>query len=592
MIVCPKCGKELPDGTKFCSKCGANLAELAAQAAPQDAAPQNAAPQDAAPQDAAPQQAAPQQAAPQQAVPQQTAPQAAPQTAVAQQAAPQDGEAQEATNEKKKKIVKFAAIGVAALVFLFLIISLFSGNKGGKHYAIYLKDKELTYSTLKAKGSWQITEKLAKDSDIGTASLMGESDIYECVLSKDGKTIFFPDKKERSDSGTNLFYRKVKSKKDPVKVDSSIAVYYVNDACNLVTYQKTSSDLYQYKVKKEEKEKIASEVSDFRVSDDGKRVVYRKDTGEVYVWNGKESEKIDSDSSRVNSVNGNVVYYTKDNSLYKKSGSKDKEKILSDVSRILYIYDSGEIYYVKADDNEKNLYYYNGKESEKIAENYTSASALCYKTPVIAFKAKESESSSKATAYVAVKKNVVEFEQEDVTNVQFTENGKTVFFMAEMSKDGDKGELYSASVSSKGIGKATKIDEDVFAGFYGVTNANKAYYFKDCNKKATGDFFYNKKQIDTDVYAYGVQYCEDAKKFVFLTDFNSNNNSGTLKISNNGGKAKKIADDAFQPVALPNGFVLYLSDYSTKSYKGDLYFTKGGKATKLDEDVNAILSFE
>ena len=177
MIVCPKCGKELPDGTKFCSKCGENLAELAAQAAPQDAAPQNAAPQDAAPQDAAPQQAAPQQAAPQQAVPQQTAPQAAPQTAVAQQAAPQDGEAQEATNEKKKKIVKFAAIGVAALVFLFLIISLFSGKKSGKHYAIYLKDKELTYSTLKAKGSWQITEKLAKDSDIGTASLMGESDI-------------------------------------------------------------------------------------------------------------------------------------------------------------------------------------------------------------------------------------------------------------------------------------------------------------------------------------------------------------------------------------------------------------------------------
>lgn len=584
MIVCPKCGKELPDGTKFCSKCGANLTELAAQAAPQDAAPQ-AAPQQAAPQDAAP-QAAPQQAAPQ-AAPQQATPQAAP-----QQAAPQDGAAQEGMNEKKKKIVKYAAIGAAVLVFLFLVISLFSGKKGGKHYAIYLKDKELTYSTLKAKGSWQITEKLAKDSDMGAAALLGESDIYECVLSKDGKTIFFPDKKERSDSGTNLFYRKVKSKKDPVKVDSSIAVYYVNDACNLVTYQKTSSDLYQYKVKKEEKEKIASEVSDFRVSDDGKKVVYRKSTGEVYVWNGKDSEKIDSDSSRVNSVNGNVVYYTKDNSLYKKNGSKDKEKILSDVSRILYIYDSGEIYYVKADDNEKNLYYYNGKESEKIAENYTSASALCYKTPVIAFRAKESESSSKATTYVAVKKNIAEFEQEDVTNVQFTENGKTVFFMAEMSKDGDKGELYSASVSSKGIGKATKIDEDVFAGFYGVTNANKAYYFKDCNKKATGDFFYNKKQIDTDVYAYGVQYCEDAKKFVFLTDFNSNNNSGTLKISNNGGKAKKIADDAFQPVALPNGFVLYLSDYSTKSYKGDLYFSKGGKATKLDEDVNAILSFE
>lgn len=584
MIVCPKCGKELPDGTKFCSKCGANLAELAAQAAPQQPAPQ-AEPQQAAPQ-AAPQQAAP-QATPQQAAPQQAAtPQAVP-----QQAAAQEGAAQEGTDEKKKKIVKNAAIRVAAFVFLFLVISLFSGNKGGKHYAIYLKDKELTYSALKGR-SWQITTKLAKDSDIGTASLMGESDIYECVLSKDGKTIFFPDKKERSDSGTNLFYRQVKKdKKDPVKVDSSIAVYYVNDACNLVTYQKMSSDLYQYKVKKEEKEKIASEVSDFKVSDDGKKVVYRKSTGEVYVWNGKESEKIDSDSSRVNSVNGNVVYYTKDNSLYKKNGSKDKEKILSDVNRVLYIYDSGEIYYVKSDDGEKSLYYYNGKDSEKIAENYASASAICYKTPVIAFKAKESESSSKATTYVAVKKSVSEFEQEDASNIQFSENGKTIFFMAELSKDGDEGELYSASVSSKGLGKATKIDVDVYAGFYGVTNKNKAYYFKECNNKGTGDFYYDKKQIDTDVYAFGVQYCEDAKKFVFLTDYNTNNGSGTLKISI-GGKSKKIADDAFQPVALPNGFVLYLSDYSTKSYKGDLYFSKGGKPTKLDEDVSVILSFE
>ena len=78
---------------------------------------------------------------------------------------------------------------------------------------------------------------------------------------------------------------------------------------------------------------------------------------------------------------------------------------------------------------------------------------------------------------------------------------------------------------------------------------------------------------------------------MFLTDYNTNNGSGTLKISS-GGKPKKIADDAFQPVALPNGFVLYLSDYSTKSYKGDLYFSKGGKPTKLDEDVSVILSFE
>ena len=39
MIVCPKCGKELADGTKFCSKCGASLVDVKPAEEPKAEAP-------------------------------------------------------------------------------------------------------------------------------------------------------------------------------------------------------------------------------------------------------------------------------------------------------------------------------------------------------------------------------------------------------------------------------------------------------------------------------------------------------------------------------------------------------------------------
>ena len=39
-MFCNQCGQQLPDGSRFCFKCGANLAALYGEAAPQAAAPQ------------------------------------------------------------------------------------------------------------------------------------------------------------------------------------------------------------------------------------------------------------------------------------------------------------------------------------------------------------------------------------------------------------------------------------------------------------------------------------------------------------------------------------------------------------------------
>ena len=592
MIVCPKCGKELADGTKFCSKCGTALASVAAPEAPKEEAPKAEAPKAETPKAEAPKVEEPKTEAPKEEAPKAEAPKAeapkeeAPKAEEVKTDAPKDG-ADGGEKKDSKKWLKYVGICAAVLVLLFLVTSLFSGGKG-KHYALYLKDKEIMYSDLKSKSPKQVTAKLSKEGNLDNEDLLGESDIYECVLAKDGKTIFFPDKKERSDDGTTLYFRNLaKLKKDPVKVDSSIRTYYVNDAATLVTYVKTSNDLYQYNVKKEEKEKIASEISDFRVSEDGSKVVYRKSSGELYLWNKKDSEKLDGDIQRINAVYDKMVYYTKDGTLYKKQFTKDKEKIASDIASVIKIYESGEVYYAK-NDGSKILYYYDGKESAKVAENYAGYFAVASKSAVLAYYAKESENSSKATAYVAVKKNVNELEQTDSQNAAFTEDGKVLYLIADLTKSGDEGDLYRIAISGNKIGKAEKYDGDVSTSSLTINENKQVVYFKDV-KKGSGELYCDKKKIDTDVYVYGVDYCKETKQFLYLTDYANGKLVGTLKISK-GGKAKKIADDATMPVLLPNGYVLYLSDYSTKYYKGDLYLYKGGKPVKLDEEVSVILS--
>ena len=637
MIKCPKCGKELPDGTKFCSKCGAPLSDVKPEepkkeeakkeepkkeepkkeepkkpdpkkADPKKAEPKKEEPKKEEPKKEEPKKEEPKKEEPKKEEPKKEEPKAEEpkkEEAKAEEPKKEEAKAEEPKKEKAKKEDKkdgeedgekipkkwimYGGIAAAVVVFLILIIALCSGSKGsGKHYAIYIKDKEIMYSNLKPKAAKQVSVKLSKEGDIDSSSFRDAAGVLNCYLSKDGKTIFFPDKLERSDDGITLYFRSLaRLKKDPVKVDSSMDEYYVNEAGTLVTYTKTSDDLYQYNVKKEEKEKIASEVADFKIIDDGAKVVYRKTTGELYLWTKKGSEKLDSDISKIQAVYDKTIYYVKDGSLFKKVGTKDKEKIASEISSVVRTFESGEVYYVK-NDGGKVLYFYNGKDSDKIAEYYAGYVTSSTKATAVAFFANESESSSKSKLYVAIKKNVNEVDLEDVAGGSFAADGKSLYVIADLNKDGTAGDLYRISVSGSKTGKPEKYDTDVTGRGLTVTDG-KVLYFKDYKKNA-GDLYCNKKKVDSDVYVYGVGYCKETKQIFYLVDYNADKEIGTLKVSKNGGKAKKVADDVYNPVILPNGYVLYLYDYSDKYSKGDLYLYKGGKPVKLDEEVTVILS--
>lgn len=334
MITCPKCNKELSDGTKFCDGCGAQIFETifcpncGKQTSTEFAFCQSC--------------------------------------GASITDAPAGKKPAAAPAEKKKlpkKAIMFGGIGVAVVAVLILAISLFGGGKAKNDFTLYLKDSEIFFSDLKKDSeAWQLTSRLIGTEDVDddflayAANTLGS---YICT-SEDGKYIFFPDKIGDDDDGVNLYYRELGNPEaEAVKIDSDILSYTVNTSATIVTYVKgEEGNLYQYKLAEDSKEKVASEVGGFVVSDDGTKIGYINSEGSLYVkYADKDKEKIASEVSSLVYLTDDfkTVYYTKEGSLYKQVEGEDRVKIASDVYNVIKIYETGEIYYLTNENGEISL---------------------------------------------------------------------------------------------------------------------------------------------------------------------------------------------------------------------------------------------
>lgn len=287
-----------------------------------------------------------------------------------------------------KKGLLFGGIGAGVIIAAsFLVFFLFTGN-GNSHqetknehpetdYALYLKDYELFFTDL-SKDSWQLTSRLIDDIDkldhdylyrTSFNNYLAFHSYYQPTdgllqISKDGNTIFFPDKINCGYDGSfainedpeydnfSLYYKNIKKPdNDAIKIASDVTSYQLDKNTTIVTYSKNNNlSLHQYDIKKGIDQKIENNVYTYYVSDDGKKILYMTGNFDLYlVYPEKNKEKIAGDISDITYVKDDLstVYYFKDDILYKKEEGKDKVRISSDIDTILSIYESGEVYYVK-----------------------------------------------------------------------------------------------------------------------------------------------------------------------------------------------------------------------------------------------------
>ena len=440
------------------------------------------------------------------------------------------------------------------------------------------------------------------------------SEVSSFIVSDDGKKIGYLNKED----GMYLKY----AGKDKEKLDSDVSrIIYINEAFNTVYYTKEGA-LYKT-VEGKDKVKIASDISAvLKVYESGEVYYLKSDSSEVTLLDYVEDDLKDSDAamdepqpperpSRYDYEDYDdylaakdqynidyEAYLTAKNAWYEK---QDRDALREDLARRTMTNKS------------YTLFYYNGKDEKVLTDAYVSSeySSECTvadNNPVIIFsiynqtsvkKVKISEIDyvsdvkdmleaalySSSEKYIAVKDNLSIIEQTDAQSFDVTSDGKTVYFIDDVSEKTNHGDVYRIRISGNKALKPELYDSDVYTA--NLLDNDKYVYYKDV-KDSKGEFYIDKQKIDYDVDLWNFLYLDESDAVVYMVDWNEEKEYGTLKMFKNG-KAVKIADDVHTYKQTPNGEVLYLYDYSKNYNNGELFIYNNKKAEKIDDDVVAII---
>ncbi|NMA66685.1 MAG: zinc-ribbon domain-containing protein [Clostridiaceae bacterium] len=162
----------------------------------------------------------------------------------------------------------------------------------------------------------------------------------------------------------------------------------------------------------------------------------------------------------------------------------------------------------------------------------------------------------------------------------------TIYFLDDYYYEKGYGTLMSANFSDGVVNKPVKIDEDV-SDFRHGNEPGKIYYFKDV-KNMSGDMYLNGKVIVSDIYIPSLYIYKDTNTLLYYTDYSEKNLNGTLCMFK-GGKQTKISDDVSFYTPIDKKKIAYLTDYNFNRERGDLMLFDGRKAISVDSSVTILL---
>lgn len=403
-------------------------------------------------------------------------------------------------------------------------------------------------------------------------------------------------------------------------------VMYANTTDKYVLFVKNDG-LYLYDSKsKEQTTKLVSNVSDYyNFTKDDKYIVMKDDNSNLYVYDYKgDKERIDTAIKNVEGLSNKNIIYVKDGALYVKglkASKDDKEKITDSVlqakvtldgkyvyyidgTRTLKVYnvskkssveiddratqmfideESGKMYYMVSESARYyNLYYYNGKKSEKVAEEiYNVVDYDADKGQVLYLK-KDNTVYDLYYQKGTKKADLVEGKLKSIVTNGHIYNNEAIYYVT--SKD----VLNYAKINGAKIKRVIKVSDNVNSALY-LTEHGFAY-LTDIDDKSMGELYIAKgpkaKKIDSNVYSSQLKISNNGKKIYYLKDYK--NGKGDLYVTS-GGKGKQLVKNVYSYQYANDKLIYYIKNYSLVSNRGDLY-RYDGKSEKIQKDVYASIA--
>lgn len=248
------------------------------------------------------------------------------------------------------KVLGVAGAAIVVIGGIVLLANAFGNDTQTK--IAYLKDGRVMQKDL---------DKYKKES-VKYSGSYGDEDVsygIRVTYSKDGKYICYPTNVEEDDGETefDLNFQKVGKEGASTEIDDSVKKYKLLDN-NKIIYLKAGNDTLYISDRKGNKEKIASDVYSFHLDKEQKNIVWvEQENGKTSLYQQdiklkKEKKKL-SKSADNYLIGDNLeqIVVQDDDKLYLIKDFKEREKIASDVSWVVSNNEEDEVlYYVKEDE--------------------------------------------------------------------------------------------------------------------------------------------------------------------------------------------------------------------------------------------------
>ena len=551
-MVCSKCGTECPDGTKFCTNCGAQMVVETAPA--EEAKVEEVKTENAAEETKA--EEVKQEEVKQEEVKQEEAKTEAPaEQPKKEEAKSEDSKEEKPKKEKKPFPAKKVLVPLVALVAAIVVICVLCGvikKISGKKYAFRPSKKQILGLTTYEDQLYVFM------GDGSSKKLNVEKGKKNQVLSSDASAIAF-------DSADEVLYVFANGKLISTEYDKVTDVTFAPHGNMLAFLTETKSgkgNLVVFDVAKKKAYEVDEDVKSGSVvfSPDGKTFAYigdyeaSDDFKGYYCKVGGKSKSIGKEKVIVAIANkAKRMYYTEDDKLYFKKGKKEGQKLAKEITstNIFVNYSLSQIIYNKDGDA---YFSENGSEPQKVCERVVSVVQPC----------------DRATASFKASKVTVQYTFAKKLKNMLLVNGEAGLYVLSSYKD--RAKKVASSVSSVIMSENGK--KLVY-----VSDSDNIVSMTDFTKGDNG----KKKTLVKEAECVRLLACDDLKYVWYV---NKDEELYYIK----GSKAKRVADD-----------VSYKSNLLTLSKDGkyayfviddeDLYVSKkGSKKSKIFTKDEILLS--
>ncbi len=460
---------------------------------------------------------------------------------------------------KKLIIAACAAVGVLALIIILIACvanakDVYTPLETSIGYVFNKDDKEIV---------------IFENGKLTASKIDGEPNFAERSLDGNTYAILTLD---------NTLY--VYTKSALTKVSSDVNYFKLSAEGTYIVYDNSDGEVIHYNIKKAEKNKITNTIppstsnrDKYSISPDGKTVAYVKGEASndyaLYLYSDGESEKVGELLIPLALTNkaGLLYYYNNEKkNIYVQNKDGEDVKLISDANSSS---SNNDMYFTS--DNKTVLFTAN--KSTYICDNGTEK-----------IKISSDKLESIGNMNNGWGTNLKSYHSVCLLNVCTTSlnDFRELYFLVQ-----DENSVSSLYYLDRKL-ETTRIAKKI-KGYWAAPESDTVYYLDDSEElfRAKGPNDEKPNSIAEDIKSIAnIAISFDATECYYVDD------DETLRYVKKDGKSKKIADDVYSSISMTHDdYLMFIVDYSSSTNSGTLYCSHSGKEkTKLDEEVNLFIT--